>query len=231
MTGDTHRKGGVLVALSGYILLQQKGMLLPNVNEFLQLAVLYPFCYWGSTMSDLDHNPDSCPSRDIFSKVINRGLHLTEGIEKRVEPNSLIGKLSRLLNAHHRSWQTHSDFTVVMTLLLWYVATHNLLNLDETSGAIFTLISIGLCLGIWMHLFLDMLTPEGIHLIGFSFINKVFHLTKAKLKLPTKLRLVPKQKFFATGGKWESIVNWGLAFLTVLLLLYVLFSHIYGGLL
>ena len=79
MTGKTHRVGGMLCVLGGFTYLESKGLLLRNVNPLLQLTVMYPFALYGSIVSDLDHNANSIPSKDIVSIAINRVLHLTSG--------------------------------------------------------------------------------------------------------------------------------------------------------
>ena len=56
MTGNTHRAGGMLCSVVGFALLKEQGLLLPEINPCIQWLVMYPFCYWGSTASDLDHN-------------------------------------------------------------------------------------------------------------------------------------------------------------------------------
>lgn len=51
------------------------------------------------------------------------------------------------------------------------------------------LVVYGLCVGIFSHLILDALTPEGIHLVP-----------------NVKIHLVPGLPFFRTGGLWEKFV-------------------------
>ena len=82
MTGKTHRVGGMIWVLGGFTYLESKGLLLRNVNPLLQLTVMYPFALYGSIVSDLDHNANSIPSKDIVSVAINRVLHLTSGLKE-----------------------------------------------------------------------------------------------------------------------------------------------------
>ena len=120
MTGKTHKVGGMLCAVSGFILLRNSNMLLPNVNEFIQLAVMYPFAMWGSTAPDLDHHWESCPDKTLPNYVVNKALHITKPLMKLTESNKSSGvyKFAKMMNASHRSWQTHSDLTLLLVILL-----------------------------------------------------------------------------------------------------------------
>lgn len=53
MLGKTHRSGGVMFMMVGFEVLRTKGLLLPDINPLLQLAVMYPVSQWGSTLPDL----------------------------------------------------------------------------------------------------------------------------------------------------------------------------------
>lgn len=201
MTGKTHRVGGVLCCLAGYSLLQSKGMLIEGVSPLVQLTVMYPFSIYGSIVSDLDHNPNSAPAKDIISKGINKILHLTTGLRKKAEDKGKkINPLLSVLDAKHRSWQTHSDFFLILAVMacVW------LLNATTFSAdiIILRLVCMGLIMGIVSHLVLDMLTPEGIWSGIFIIISKI-----TGIRLPKKVHFVPKSKFFATDNVWESLVN------------------------
>ena len=104
MLGKTHRAGGTFAMLMTFTILKQKGMLLPEVNDFVQLAIMYTICSWGSIFSDLDHGADSIPDKDPVSIVINKFLRLT--------------------GAKHRSWQTHSLLVTGGFLLLLFALTN-----------------------------------------------------------------------------------------------------------
>ena len=213
MTGKTHRVGGMLCVLGGYSLLESKGMLLGNVSPLLQLAVMYPFAIYGSVASDLDHDWHSCPSKDVVSLAINKVLHLTSGIVERLNEKSTAYKILSIFDANHRSWQTHSD----LTLLAMIMVMTNLMNnsVNSVDSVIIRLIFTGLILGVISHLVLDMLTPEGI----WSFITiAIRKVTKNKL-FPEKISLVPDTKFFRTGGVWEKLVRKILWVLCLLLFL------------
>ena len=241
MTGKTHRQGGMLVSIIGFALLKENGLLLPDVNVGLQWLVMYPFCYWGSTASDLDHHWDSCPSKDYPSWMINKLLHLTAPIEKSYEKaqeiekkvgigtsrgkkkdSNVIYKVSELLNAKHRSWQTHSELLLfVMLYLLDCVMQGKFHTLGAVDTAILSLIVMGLVLGVIAHFILDSLTPDGIKLVGCKIINNILKAMKVKIRLPERFRLVPRTHFFSTDGPWEKLIQWLLKLGTVVSLIYL----------
>lgn len=199
MTGKTHRVGGMLCVLGGFTYLESKGLLLRNVNPLLQLTVMYPFALYGSIVSDLDHNANSIPSKDIVSVAINRILHLTSGLNESTGGRN---KVFGILDAKHRSWQTHSDlFLVALMYALYQMVMET--KLATVESVIWSLVGMGFILGVISHLVLDMITPEGIWSILLVGVGKV---TGNKV-MPKKLRLVPDSKFFSTGGPWESLVR------------------------
>ncbi len=223
MTGKTHRAGGMLVSVVGFEVLRQQGLLLPDVHQGLQWLVMYPFVMWGSVASDLDHHWQSCPSKDYPSWCINKLLHIGKPLEELTEHNEqgVLHKTGKLLNAHHRSFQTHSDITLYLVLaLLFYLAggENTLVNLGNMDRAIGTLVLFGLGMGILAHLVLDMLTPEGIWVSILVVANK---LTPKHIRIPEKLHFVPHSSFFATGGTWEIFIQKLLTFLTVVSLLWL----------
>lgn len=199
MTGKTHRVGGMLCVLGGFTYLESKGLLLRNVNPILQLTVMYPFALYGSIVSDLDHNANSIPSKDIVSVAINRVLHLTSGLNESTGGKN---KMFGILDAKHRSWQTHSDlFLIVLMYALYQMVMET--KLATVESVIWSLVGMGFILGVISHLILDMITPEGIWSFVLVGIGKV---TDNKV-IPKKIRLVPDSKFFSTGGPWESLVR------------------------
>lgn len=218
MTGKTHRVGGMLCVLGGYALLESKGMLLGNVSPTLQLVVMYPFALYGSVVSDLDHDWHSVPCRDVVSLGINKLLHLTSGVRDTIGDRGSLSKALSIFDAKHRSWQTHSD----LFLFLMIVAMSNLMGSSTNSVdiAIIRLIFTGLIMGVISHLFLDMLTPEGI----WSFITLFLRSVTGKKVFPDKISLVPDSKFFRTGGAWEGIVRRVLWVLCLILFLRILIS-------
>lgn len=199
MTGKTHRVGGMLCVLGGFTYLESKGLLLRNVNPLLQLTVMYPFALYGSIVSDLDHNANSIPSKDIVSVAINRVLHLTSGLNESTGGRN---KVFGILDSKHRSWQTHSDlFLVALMYALYQMVMET--KLATVESVIWSLVGMGFILGVISHLVLDMITPEGI----WSFILVGISKVTGKKLIPKKLRLVPDSKFFSTGGPWESLVR------------------------
>lgn len=202
MTGKTHRVGGMLCCFGGYTLLKANGMLLGDVNPLLQLVVMYPFAIYGSTVSDLDHDWHSAPSRDIISYGINKVLHLSSKVRDGMNEKSLTSKALGVFDAKHRSWQTHSDlFLALMIMLSMWLLGSGISSVDQV---IVRLISVGLVLGVISHLVLDMLTPEGVWSIIMCILGKV----TGSRKLPRKISFVPNIEFFRTGGTWETIIRW-----------------------
>lgn len=53
MQGTTHRVAGTTFMMVGFEVMRHKGLLIPDVNPFIQLAVMYPVSQWGSTLPDL----------------------------------------------------------------------------------------------------------------------------------------------------------------------------------
>lgn len=216
MTGKTHRVGGVLCVLGGFSYLQAKGLLLSNVNPVLQLSVMYPFALYGSTFSDLDHNAQSAPSKDLVSVIINRFLHLTTKAHEATG-----NKVFALLDAKHRSWQTHSDVFLVLLLFgLKRLLTSSLEITNPVEYSIGVLMGVGFLLGIVSHLILDMLTTEGIWSLILVIIGKVIPGGKY---FPKKLSIVPKTRIFHTGGKWETLVRRVLVAISIVLFIRLLY--------
>lgn len=46
MTAKTHVLGGMTLALGGFMYLDKSGLLLPDVNEALQMAIIMPYAIW-----------------------------------------------------------------------------------------------------------------------------------------------------------------------------------------
>jgi hypothetical protein len=231
MTGKTHRAGGMLASIVGFAILRQKGLLLSDVNEGLQWLVIYPFTMWGSIASDLDHHWDSCPQKDYPSRAINLALHITKPVKDSMDKNltnsqkehNIVYKTADLLNASHRSWQTHSDLTLFLILyLLNSVISGKILSLSAVDTALAILVLTGITLGIISHFILDCITPDGIWLVGLAILDKLLKLFNPRINIPKKLHLVPKTAFFATGGKWEEFVQKVLKIATVVAVIWFL---------
>lgn len=201
MQGNTHRVGGALSAILGVTVLGNSGMLLPEVSPFIQLCLIYPFALYGSVISDLDHGEQSIPVRDPLSIGVNKVLHLTSGLRKKGVKR--LGVLS-VFDAKHRSWQTHSDLFLFgfIALWIWLLNTGGTLtgiglSMGDIGFALVKLMLTGLLLGVVSHLVLDSITPEGIWFIIPTIV----------MRRKVSFRLVPKARFFATGGPWEKLVR------------------------
>lgn len=146
MLGKTHHAGGTVAALIAFEVMRSKGWLVPDCNEFVQLLMMYPFASFGSIFPDLDHGPDTLPSKDPIAIGINRVLRLT--------------------GAKHRSWQTHSllvtgGFCLLMFSLLYLL---NSFYAGTIEVACLTLALIGFVCGLFSHLLLDAFSTAGIHI-------------------------------------------------------------------
>lgn len=225
MEGKSHRVGGVLSALGGYYMLKEQGFLIEGVTPLAQLAIIYPFSIVGSLLPDQDHHEESAPMKDVISITFCKILHLTTKARKRMKASGVSEKntLYRLLgvfDAKHRSWQTHSDlsFFLICWMLLGIMGSSG--GLLTAEGIIIKLISMGLVLGLLSHLVLDMLTPSGVWCLAFVGINRLI----GRKVLPEKIRFVPNQKFFSTGGTWESWWRWGMGVVSFLLFFYIIYN-------
>ena len=239
MTKKTHQAGGMLISIVGFAFLRENGLLLPEVHEGLQWLVIYPFCMWGSTANDSDHHWDSCPNKDYPNWLINKALHITAPLQKSLDKTlsdskkskNVIYQTARCLNARHRSWQTHSDLTIWALLFLYInLVVKNVLCLSAVETSILALVLTGVVLGIIAHLILDVLTPEGIWLMPFVWVQNLLKLFNPRLKLPkffVKFHLVPNNPYFATGGKWEEFIQKVLKVATVIALIWFLFVIFY----
>lgn len=224
MTGKTHRAGGFLCSVVGFALLRENGLLLPNVSEGLQWLVMYPFCMWGSVVSDLDHHWQSCPMKDPPSYVVNKLLHLTAPIQKSLEKvgdkKSGVYKVAKTFNASHRSWQTHSDLTLFLMLTLIILVMRNSLGFGAVDAMLLRMIVLGVSLGVIAHFILDMITTDGVYSVVLISIGKILRIKK----FPRKLRFVPRWHCFATSGSWELWVNKALKILNILAMVYLLWN-------
>lgn len=149
MIGKTHRAGGTVFAVVGFEVMRQKGLLLPEVNPLIQLAVMYPVAQWASTLPDLDHHWGAVGGKSPVNWVVHKLLHLTR--------------------PKHRSWQTHSILVSGGLLFLLYslVLLGNQVwdGVSSTDWVIMRILITGFILGYVSHLFLDSINPSGIHLI------------------------------------------------------------------
>lgn len=148
MLGKTHHAGGTAAALLAFEVMRLKGWLISDCNEFVQLLIMYPFASFGSIFSDLDHGPDSIPSKDPVAVMVN--------------------KLLRLTGAKHRSWQTHSILVTggfcFFIFSLVYAGNKLFGGSASIEWAFLRLSVIGFIVGVASHLFLDAFTTAGIHI-------------------------------------------------------------------
>lgn len=204
MMGKTHKAGGALAMLIAFQYMQHKGWLSPDLHPIVQLLVMYPACSWGSTAPDLDQGDDTIPEKTPVSILVHKLIYL--------------GKV------RHRSWQTHSlivtgGFACALFFLIDLMNTYNLFHLNVMSVTILNLLVIGMVVGIASHLFLDLLTYEGIPL-GPPVYNK-----KAKRKKIIWLRLAPHTDTFKTNTTYEKGVRFLLYVGIILALLYPAFNY------
>lgn len=144
----THKAGGTLGMLVAFEAARQGGILIPDVNEFIQLAIMYPAASWGSTAPDLDHHWGSVKEKTPFNMLVHKILHLTK--------------------PKHRSWQTHSILVtggfcaLVYALVTLGDAYFGVGSLGSFDWIILRLITIGVIVGIASHLILDAMSTAGI---------------------------------------------------------------------
>ena len=222
MTGKTHKAGGALCALISLQLLKSNNLLIDNLNPLVQCLVIYPFALWGSTAPDLDHDESNLEDRNPVNLGINKVLHIPNNIlsayEKviKVTPikNSRVKKsLLNKLSCKHRSWQTHSDITLILMSLLLYVMIYkadSLTMFNTQDIKILMLCLTGIFIGFLAHLILDMLTTEGIKSLIFTlFRNTVYKIIGIKKKRKfVRLGLVPEtEKFSVSNENYELTVR------------------------
>ncbi|HFL3696569.1 metal-dependent hydrolase [Clostridioides difficile] len=148
----THKAGGTLAMLLVFSYMKHKGLLVDEINPFVQLTIMYPASSFGSTISDLDHAWSNVKEKTPFNYFCHYLIHLTKPI--------------------HRSWQTHSlMFVGSICILLFSVINLGIKVYGESISLILIrLILIGFISGISSHLFLDSFTRAGIQIIpGYTF--------------------------------------------------------------
>jgi len=229
MTGKTHRAGGFLCSVVGFAILRENNLLLPNVNLCLQWLMMYPFCMWGSVASDLDHIWSYSPMKDPPSYIVNKLLHLTAPIQRSCElagdESSGLYKVARTLNANHRSWQTHSDLTLLLLFTIVNIILNNSLGLGAVDVTLLRFVVLGVSIGMIAHFILDMLTTDGIKSVLLILIGRVLRRVSPSIRhLPETIRFVPRWHCFRTSGSWEVFIGKILKILNILATLYLLWS-------
>lgn len=203
MMGKTHRVGGAVAMLVSFTYMQKHGLTVENINPLVQLLVMYPCCMWGSVAPDLDQNDEAIPVKAPVSILIHKFLYL--------------GKV------RHRSWQTHclttmGCFVAFLFVSLRLISERGILRIDPTAAILLRLMLMGLAVGIASHLFLDMMTYDGIPLIP---------PTKVKGKrVRHNIRLVPHTDAFKTDTPYETGVRVVLSVFGVIYALWMIYSVI-----
>lgn len=232
MTGKTHRVGGVVGGLVGFAVLKNNGLLVEEISEPLQMILIHASSMYGSILLDMDHDWDSCPSKDIFSWVIWKILHLTTPIRRWLQGGKFRRKIYKRVrglleftDSKHRSWQTHSDLTLILILgIMIYLPR---LMSSSYDGILITVLGEGILFGVLSHLLLDMLTTDGI----WSFILAPLRILSNEKKDGVKdylfrLHLVPDIKFFSTSDSdspWERLIRGVMYIFIALICVYILY--------
>ena len=142
--------------------------------------------------------------------------HHWDSVPNKTPMNRVVHFLLHLTRPKHRSWQTHSVLvTGGFMFLLYVLAFHTEMSvLSHYDKVIVQLLVMGFIMGLSSHLFLDFINPSGIHIIP-----------------NLKMRLVPRTKFFATGGTWENRVIYPLlSIVSYGMIVWLLWNMIKGGL-
>lgn len=137
------------LALGGFMYLEASNLLLPDVNEVLQLGIIMPYAIWSSTIPDLDQDKDSTAQNSPINFVIQ--------------------KFFNLVGAGHRSYKSHI-IPVIVSLLAYFAIAFNFIfkAFNGTEITIVGLITLGLFLGLGSHMLLDMATKDGLKLGGIT---------------------------------------------------------------
>lgn len=231
MEGKTHALGGRVCSLAGFIVLKESGYLISSetVSPALQFLLLYGTGMYGGIWSDNDQPWSSSPCNDPFSWVQNKVLRafnktyrvMNKSMGAKEKRYSLRYKIVKFLACRHRSWQTHSEFTLLVLYVLWC------LNLEavqsEVNLVLKLLMILGFSFGIISHIFLDMLTSEGVPLMIGEFCSIFF----PSIRIPKVVHLVPSRPEFDGGSAWELSIRRILRYTQYVLIL-VIVPYIFG---
>ena len=227
MEGKTHRIGGTVGALAGYIVMKESGILLDQtvVNPALQCVIIYASGIYGGMWSDNDHHWQSSPLQDPASWVQNKLLHIANKpfqlmdarLTAKQKRRNIAYKMLDFLSCRHRSWQTHSEATILALYFLWQFVNSTGVSsyIDRT---LWWLLLVGFGFGVISHIFLDCLTSEGSRLAVGVFLKKV-----VGIPFIDTIRFVPATKTFTTGSDWELAIRKALSIIQ-----YVLLSIVIG---
>lgn len=227
MEGKTHRIGGTVCAMAGFVTLKDSGYLLSSelISPALQFLVIYTAGIYGGMWPDNDHHWESSPLKDPASWLQNKLMHIANAPYKRLDEKmsskqkkrSVLYKTLKFMRCIHRSWQTHSEFTLLM--ILWLMMSPTLLGFTgRFDSVLWLLIVTGFGLGVISHIILDMLTTEGVRFALGVFIKVFF----PSVPVFTTIRLVPGISAFKTGSEWEMAIRKALSLIQYALLIMVL---------
>ena len=227
MEGKTHRIGGTVCAMAGFVTLKDSGYLLSSelISPALQFLVIYTAGIYGGMWPDNDHHWESSPLKDPASWLQNKVMHIANAPYKRLDEKmsskqkkrSMLYKTLKFMRGIHRSWQTHSEFTLLM--ILWLMMSPTLLGFTgRFDSVLWLLIVTGFGLGVISHIILDMLTTEGVRFALGVFIKVFF----PSVPIFTTIRLVPGISAFKTGSEWEMAIRKALSLIQYALLIMVL---------
>lgn len=243
MLGKTHALGGSVAAF-GSVLGVASGIAAYHHVPVAQLDyrdvlpfvfVTYPMAIWASKASDMDHHTGSVPFRDPVSVSLHYVLHCTSGVRRFFPRKSFVYKVLGFGDAQHRSWQTHSDLTLLLVWLLVVFAYNGTFTswFGVVLGQLSQWVTPGLALGFTAHIVLDFLTPEGMWLTVPLLVNTVLgrRVLPEKFKpispLVSLLSLkVGKQRaihYFSTGNGWEKAIQRVLFVASWILFLFVVY--------
>jgi len=161
--------------------------------------------------------------------VFNR-LH--DNLSEENKRTNLLYLTTGLFGAKHRSWQTHSDLTLIAVLILLWSVIHERIGigvLTQVDSAVITLCLTGFALGIVAHFILDMLTPSGVWCMVGITLNWLMSIIRNKTIriLPEKIHIVPPFRIFSTGGNWETLVRFLVRMATTLQVAYIFIYIVY----
>lgn len=227
MEGKTHRIGGTVCAMAGFVTLKDSGYLLSSelISPALQFLVIYTAGIYGGMWPDNDHHWESSPLKDPASWLQNKLMHIANAPYKRLDEKmsskqkkrSVLYKTLKFMRCIHRSWQTHSEFTLLM--ILWLMMSPTLLGFTGRFDSVLWLLIVnGFGLGVISHIILDMLTTEGVRFALGVFIKVFF----PSVPIFTTIRLVPGISAFKTGSEWEMAIRKALSLIQYALLIMVL---------
>lgn len=146
MLGKTHALGGSAMALGGYMVMREVGLLNLDLEPIAQILCIFPYAVWASTVPDLDQD--------------NKEVAMSNPI------NLALQQFFNLIGAGHRSFKSH----VYPAIITSVVAIINIIRLQgasvqsKTSDVLYCMVMLGIALGLLSHTLLDMCTKDGLRL-------------------------------------------------------------------